>query len=54
VTEMEQLHHLTEARRLTALANSEESKEMGRIERAMYLTEANNHLLWALLEEVSL
>jgi hypothetical protein len=41
--------HIEEARRLTELAGADRG-DMGRIERAMYLTEANNHLLWHLVE----
>jgi hypothetical protein len=40
--------HIAEAARLTALAGDADNENMGRIERAMHLTEANNHLLWAL------
>lgn len=39
--------HVVEADRLTALANADPN--MGRIERAMHITEANNHLLRALI-----
>jgi hypothetical protein len=42
------IDHLAEADRLMALANSD--KPMGRIERTEYITEANHHLLYALLE----
>jgi hypothetical protein len=44
----DQIEHVAEADRLTALAKSSDPS-MGRIERSMYLTEANNHLLRALL-----
>ena len=43
--------HIGEAKRRT-MAARHAGPDGGRIERAMYLTEANNHLLWELLDRL--